>query len=238
MVHRKINYKVVLYFFFCIGLLFSCKKEAKDPIGAKIYAVMAHNGQPVSGIKWKVVEFESKGFSGDIESTGWEKDGQTDDAGISIIEFYPKKNLNYQYDIYFDYSSMNVPGGDYSVVLGPSDFAHVTHQGPNDYDIRILPKMDVQIHYKNINCFDSNDSFKHKSINLDENPYITVQDINNLNLVANNLNQGCTDRWGGGYWHAGHYIYRWEATRGGITTSGIDTFYVAPGENNLIEMFW
>ena len=65
MVYRKIKYKVVLYFFFSLVILFSCKKEAKEPIGAKIYAVMAHNGQPISGIKWKVVEFEAKGLSGE-----------------------------------------------------------------------------------------------------------------------------------------------------------------------------
>ena len=161
-------------------------------------AILAHNNQPVSGVQWTIRESKSEGLSWSTEPTGWEKTGQTDGAGISIIEFYPKKNLDYQYDIYFDYSSMNVPSGVYSIVLGPSDFAHVTHQGPNNYDIRILPKMDVQVHYKNVSCFDGTDSFKHKSINLEENPYITVQDINNLSLVANNLNQGCVDRWGGG----------------------------------------
>ncbi len=197
MVHRKIKYKVISICF-CILVVFSCKKEAKDPIYVTMNAILAHNNQPVSGIKWTITETKSKGFSGKTEKTDWERNGQTDASGISNIEFYPKKNLDYQYDIYFDYSTMNVPSGDYSIVLGPSDFAHVTHQGPNNYDIRILPKMDVQVHYKNVNCYDGNDSFKHKSINLEENPYISVQDVNDLNLVFNNLNQGCTDRLGGG----------------------------------------
>ena len=37
---------------------------------------------------------------------------------------------------------------------------------------------------------------------------------------------------------AGHYVYMWEANKNGTITTGIDTFYVSPDGNNLIEMFW
>ncbi len=52
MVYRKIKYKVISICF-CILLtlslffLHSGKKETKGPIGVKIHAVMAHNGQPI-----------------------------------------------------------------------------------------------------------------------------------------------------------------------------------------------
>ena len=37
---------------------------------------------------------------------------------------------------------------------------------------------------------------------------------------------------------AGHYVFVWEATRNGVVDSGIDTFYVAPGGNAIIDMTW
>ena len=126
MVYRKIKYKIIGYSCLCVLFLFSCKKESKDPIYVTKNAILAHNNQPVSGIKWTITETKTKGFSGKTETTDWERSGQTDANGVSWVEFYPKNNLDYAYDIYFDYTTMNVPSGDYSIVSGPSSFAHVS----------------------------------------------------------------------------------------------------------------
>jgi len=239
MVHGKTKYKIIIYTILCTLVLFSCKKEAKEPIGARIYAVMAHNGQPISGIKWKVVEFEAK-FSGDIKSTDWEKNGETDGAGLALIEFHPKKNMDFIYDVFFDYSSMSVPTGDY-VIIPNLSFDRLVREymtAENTYEIRILPKMDVQIHFKNVNCYDSQDSFKFKYYNVDEFPYYSQGQINSIPWFDGSAYSGCLEmNWNGSYL-AGHYVFFWEATRNGILETGIDTFYVSPDGNNLIEMFW
>ena len=133
---------------------------------------------------------------------------------------------------------MNVPSGDYSIVSGPSSFAHVTRQGPNNYEIRILPKMEVYFHYKNVNCFDGTDKLKFKSFNYDERPNTRQVDVDGWPWNESSLNNGCADNNVSGTTLAGHYIYFWEATRNGIVDTGIDTFYVSPDGNNLIEMFW
>ncbi len=224
----------------CVVVLFSCKKEAKDPVYVSMRAVQAHSDTPVEGIKWTIQEFKGTGaiVSWNVEPTDFKLTGQTDANGISIIELHPKKDKDYSYSISFDYTTMKVPSGDYSIVFGPTTFANLVRESPNHYEIRILPKMDVQVHYKNMNCFDANDSFKHISLNLDESPNMTLQDLNNLGLSLNNFNQGCADYWGGGTMLAGRIVYKWEATRNGVVDTGIDTFYVSPGVNDLIEMHW
>ncbi len=236
MVYRKIKYKIIGYSCLCVLFLFSCKKEAKEPIQITMHAILAHNNQAVQGIKWHISESKGGGIGSNQEVTDWELNGETDANGISVIEFYPLKNKKYYYDISFDYSSMDVPGGEYSVVHGPTSFARLIRENSNDYEIRILPKMDVQVHYKNVNCYDANDDFRYKVANVDESIY---HNFNSQPWSDPQVLEGCVDYPnGGGQRLAGHYVYVWEATRNGIIETGIDTFYVSPDGNNLIEMFW
>ncbi len=225
----------------CVVVLFSCKKEAKDPVYVSMRAVQAHSDTPVEGIKWTIQEFKGTGaiVSWNVEPTDFKLTGQTDANGISIIELHPKKDKDYSYSISFDYTTMKVPSGDYSIVFGPTTFANLVRESPNHYEIRILPKMDVQFNFKNENCFDSNDTFRYKSFNIDEQPNLNQNQINSTPWLEGTSLNGCVDFVGPFATRlAGHYVFYWEATRNGILETGIDTFYVSPGVNDLIEMHW
>lgn len=236
---NKTNHKLHIAFILISLFVFSgCKKLSKSPIEFTIIAVMPHDGSPVKGIKWSVVESKSVGFTGKTEETDFELSGETDASGISVISFYPKKKLDYQYNIYFDYSDMNVPTGDYLIASGPTSFAYLSRNEKNDFSIRILPKMEINIQYKNLNCYDFNDTFKYKVFNSDERQNLTQSQIDGATWIAPPQLQGCTDYSSSFIKAAGHHIYFWEATRNGITETGIDTFYVAPGVNNVINMHW
>lgn len=226
MVHRKIIAALGL-----LLLLSACKKNIAT---VQISVTMAHTNTPIGGSMYRLVELKSKGIGGfDIEETGYGVSGIVGPDGKA--SFSLKTKASNGYDMYFDHSTMNVPSGDYKIVQGPNDFAgNINENGENVYDIRVLPKMDVIVHHKNVNCYDGTDQLKFKTFNYDERPNTTQVDIDSWPWT---YNQGCTDIWGG-HWLAGHYIYMWEANKNGIVTTGIDTFYVSPDGNNLIELFW
>lgn len=231
--------KISFYTLLLILIFTSCKKQiSKWPVYVTIKANMAHNEEPIAGIKWKIIEKKSSSsgqiFSG-YETTGREFEGVTDDAGLAIANFKPRKGTNYSYDIFFDYSSMNVPQGNYEVVLGPNPFAQINRFDENYFEIRILPYMDIDIHYKNLSCFDENDIWLRKSVNIDEQPYVN---INTLTLTTTTTFEGCVDHTSNFNKLAGRHVFKWEAIRNGIVETGLDTFYVEPGGNNLIEMHW
>ena len=233
MINNKLHIAFILISLFVFS---GCKKLSKSPIEFTIIAVMPHDGSPVKGIKWSVVESKSVGFTGKTEETDFELSGETDASGISVISFYPKKNLDYQYNIYFDYSDMNVPTGDYLIASGPTSFAYLSRNEKNDFSIRILPKMDVTLHFKNTNCSGSSDSFLYKMFNMDERQNETINDYPWVNAP---LFQGCSDETiNSTNVPAGHYAFEWEATRNGITESGGDTILVTPGGNNLMNIYW
>lgn len=95
--------------------------------------------------------------------------------------------------------------------------------------------MDIDIHYKNLDCFDENDVWLRKSINIDEQPYVN---INTLTLTTTTTFDGCVNHTSNFSKLAGRHVYKWEAIRNGVVETGLDTFYVEPGGNNLIEMHW
>lgn len=213
-----------------------CKKLSKSPIEFTILAVMPHDGSPVKGIKWSVVESKSIGFTGKTEETDFELSGETDASGISVISFYPKKKIDYQYNIYFDYSDMNVPTGDYVIASGPTSFAYLSRNKKNGFSIRILPKMEVHYTYENINCFDNSDTFKWRKVNYDERPN---DNLYKYPWVETSLYQGCCNfQYTTTNGLAGHYAFEWEAVRNGQFESGTDTFFVSPGVNNNINIYW
>ena len=79
---------------------------------------------------------------------------------------------------------------------------------------------------------------KFKTYNSHEQLNVTQIDFDSWPWIVSSLNNGCVDRTINVNALAGLYIYAWEAKRNGIITTGIDTCYVEPGGNNLIEMFW
>lgn len=95
--------------------------------------------------------------------------------------------------------------------------------------------MNVSFHFKNLNCFDSNDQFKYKFLNIDDSGSLNW---NSPWLEGPQLN-GCVDL-AGNYVarNGGRYVFLWEATRGGVFETGIDTFLVSPEVSNTVNMFW
>jgi len=216
-------------------LLFSCKRlDKKHPIEFTIHSHIPYSGEPISGVKYTIVEYRSKKFSnklGDIEYTDFKLEGFTDASGWARISFFPKKNLDYMYEIYFDYSNIQFASysGDYSLINAPSfDLINRDNDNQRDYNIKALPLM--QIHYKleNVNCLGSADSMRIILRNYDEayhldfnyeiwSPY-AMGCYSNSHQIDHGL--------------AGRYVYKMQVIRNGNLTEYIDTILIAPGVNN------
>ncbi|WP_343747081.1 hypothetical protein [Fluviicola sp.] len=217
--------KLLLFVF--VGLTcFSCKKLDKDhPIEFAIKAHIPYSDEPISGVKYTIREYKSKnGKLGEIEYTDFVLEGMTDANGSASIAFAPRKNKNYHYDLSFDYSSLQFVNytGSYSLIKAPT-YVHLVRNNQQDYEIRALPLMQMRWNFKNQSCFDGNDTFRYKVCNLDETPNYNFNSGDPWieGIVLN----GCVDL-SGDYLQrlSGHYIFKWEAVRGGATTTGIDTF--------------
>ena len=232
MINNKLHIAFILISLF---VLTGCKKLSNNPIKVVVSALMPHDSSPVPGVKWKIKESKSIGFSGKTEETDFELSGETDASGISVVTFYPRKNNRYDYHIYFDYSEMNLPTGDYVITSGPTSFAYL-YNSVNAYSIRILPKMEVHYTYENINCFDNSDTFKWRKVNYDERPN---DNLYKYPWVETSPYQGCCNfQYTTTNGLAGHYAFEWEAVRNGQFESGTDTFFVSPGVNNNINIYW
>ena len=197
---------LLLLLVFASAAVFSgCRKDKKAPIQFEIIAHQPHLDIPVSGVKWTIKERKSQGFGGGQKLTGWTLEGETDLNGMAHGEFVPKKNLDYSYVISFDYSSANVPNGEYDVNIGSNE-ARVMYRpisGENNYEIRMLPKMDVQLNYQNTNCYNGSDVFRYKVSNIDEDPN---HNFNNQPWSEPQILTGCADYSHNSNRLAGHYI--------------------------------
>ena len=232
MINNKLHIAFILISLFVFS---GCKKYSKDVTTVKIKAHLPHDGTPIPGIKWKIIETKLEGYFEPAKATGWEIEGETNGLGIADIKFNCKRNSDYQYTIYFDFDDLNLPTGTYVKTGGPT-FANLDRNAHTNYEIRMLPKMDIQWNFKNLNCTGTTDTFKYRSINYDEHNNNALSDF--MWHEGPELN-GCVDVTGPLIERlAGHYAFEWEATRNGITETGIDTFYVAPGVNNVINMHW
>lgn len=222
--------------------LLSCKKlDKKNPVEFTIQAHIPYSNEPISGVKYTIVEYHSKKFSkklSDIEYTDFKLEGVTNADGWANISFFPKKRSDYQYIINFDYSNIQFQNysGSYSLINAPS-YDLITRKDPRDYEIRALPLMQMRWNFKNLSCFDGNDTFKYKQYNLDENPNYNFD--NGAPWIEGAILNGCVDS-PGDYLQrlSGRYVFKWEATRGGITTTDIDTFFVSPGGMDYVNMYW
>ncbi len=230
-------------FFHCLLLVsvLSCKKlDKKNPIEFKIKAHIPYNDEPISGVKYTIREYRSKKelILSDIEYTDFKLEGYTNASGEAVISFLPKKNMNYRYDITFDYSNLQFASysGSYSLIRVPT-YVPLSRNDQQDFEIRALPLMQVQWNFKNLSCFDANDTFKYKQYNLDELPNYSFN--NGDPWQEGPTLNGCVDLTGNYLQRlAGRYVFKWEATRGGVLTTGIDTFFVSPGGTDYINMYW
>jgi hypothetical protein len=220
----------------------SCKKlDKKNPIQFTIKSHVPYSGEPISGVKYIIREYKpKKGPSsfGDIEYTDFKLEGYTNANGLAVISFFPKKNLDYMYRIDFDYSDIQFSSSseNYSLINAPS-YDLIDRDNQRDYEIRALPLMQIRWNFKNLSCFDSNDTFKYKQYNLDELPNYNFN--NGDPWIEGSVLNGCVDLPGDYVQRlSGRYVFKWEATRGGILTTGIDTFFVSPGGADYINMYW
>lgn len=224
-----------VFYFLLVLSLFSCKKlDKKNPIEFTIKAHVPYSGEPISGVKYTIVEYRSKKFSskfGDIEYTDFKLEGTTNANGIAEISYFPKKNLDYHYIINFDYSNIHFSGssGNYSLINAPS-YDIITRQDNRDYEIRVLPHCGAHYKIENVNCFDANDKMRYKVYHMDEFPNETFETI----YTWSNYFDGCGVF--GEYINnnslAGHQIYQIEVTRNNVVTTYIDTFFLQPGVMN------
>jgi len=226
-------------------LLFTgCNKlNTKDHMIFGVTAVMPHDGTPVAGVRYRIVEYKYKTrfgkMLGEPSPTGWELHGLTDNYGKASGVFKGVIKINYEYRIFFDYTHMLLPSGmsDY-VVKGPEyDILQRSAPTDNRYKITILPYMPVRFNFKNTACIDVNDTFKYKFVNIDENPYSIFYE-NTPWFEGPELN-GCVDLTGN-YANrlAGHYVFKWRAIRDEVLIEGLDTFLVAPNINDNVYIEW
>lgn len=226
----------LLLFCFIFLSIFSCKKlDKKNPIEFTIQAHIPYSGEPISGVKYTIKEYRAKkgGGIGEIEYTDFELEGTTNSNGIAEISFFPKKNLDYMYRIYFDYSSIQFESysGSYSLINAPS-YDIMTRKDQRDYEIRALPHCGAHYRIENVNCFDANDKMRYKVYHLEETPNETFETI----YTWSNYFDGCGVL--GEYINnsslSGHQIYQIEVTRNNQITTYIDTFFLQPGIMNEV----
>lgn len=220
----------------CGVLLSSCKRlDKKHPIEFTIQSHIPYSGEPISGVKYTIVEYRSKkGLGiGEIEYTDFKLEGFTDASGWARISFLPKKNLDYMYRIYFDYSNIQFQNysGSYSLINAPS-YDLMTRNDQRDYEIRALPHCSIHYKVENVNCFDSNDKMRFKTFNLDEFPNQSFQYI----TVWGNYLNGCGSFFDGTFNEmlSGRKLYQIEVTRNNVVTTYIDTFFLQPGITNEV----
>ncbi len=227
--------RLLFLFFHCLLLIVfsSCKKlDKKNPIQFTIKAHIPYTGEPISGVKYTIREYKpKKGPSsfGDIEYTDYKLEGYTNANGLAVISFFPKKNLDYMYRIYFDYSNIQFENfsGSYSLINAPA-YDLIDRDNQRDYEIKALPLMQINYKLENVNCSGPSDSMRIILRNYDEvyhldfnsetwSPYVTGC-YSNANLIEQGL--------------AGRYVYKMQVIRNGILTEYIDTILIAPDINS------
>jgi hypothetical protein len=176
-------------------------------------------------------------MSGD-EPTGWQLEGITDANGYVKVNFTKKKKetSKYYYYAFFDYSSVVCPYPNYALINSPYFIVLNANETSSIY-LKVLPYMNAQFKFLNTNCIDENDQFKYQFSNIDETPYGNF--LPNYPWFEGSELNGCVDITGDSSSRlSGHYVFNWEAIRGGVLSSGKDTFLITPYGDNIIDMEW
>ncbi|MBI2259632.1 MAG: hypothetical protein HYU67_12150 [Flavobacteriia bacterium] len=245
----KIIYRIGI--FISLLILFSdCKKLTEEKYGIKVRLIYPHINKGVSGINYEIIETKEKfSITGDLfqkfESKVVKSGVLSNSTNYQIIEFIGKKRKGkYGYSVNFDFSSLNELDEVYATNIGLGNGAidHAYCNEANTFDIYVLTTVkNLTIHYKNINFFNETDSFRHKSAILERKIYKERKneiDFENMNWNNFSYLQGIVD-----YskvsesFNAGHWVVKWEATRNGIITTGLDTILIKD-DNQTIELEW
>jgi hypothetical protein len=222
---------------FSLFVFSSCKKlDKKNPIQFTIKAHIPYNDEPISGVKYTIREYRSKKelILSDIEYTDFKLEGYTNVNGEAMISFLPKKNMNYRYDITFDYSNLQFANysGSYSLIRVPT-YVPLSRNDQQDFEIRALPHCSIHFKIENVNCFDANDKMRFKTFNMDEFPNQSFQYMldwsNDFTGCAINLENTTNNDM-----LSGRKLYQIEVTRNGQVTTYIDTFFLQPGIMNEV----
>ena len=217
----------------------SCDKHNQDYYAVRVECFIPYSNTPVKGLKYTIYEMKYKdkliGF-GDLYKTGWTLNGLVDADGETETRFTREYKEEGMYTGIFDYSDLDLPAGDYDIIGGNPGF-DLDQDHTEIIRMKVLPKMTITSHFKNINCVDVNDKFKYKTLNIDE-LLTDYYNWDNHPWGDYPAYYGCADLTFTSQQHAGRYVIQWEAVRGGVTTTGIDTFLVSPETTNTINMFW
>ena len=215
----------------------SCDKHNQDYYAVRVECFIPYSNTPVKGLKYTIYETRDKKKwigVGSSYNTGWTLNGFVDDDGITETLFTRDNLPNSYYTGIFDYSGLDLPPGNYDIIGSVPGF-DLDENHTEIIRMKVLPKMTINLNYKNVNCVDANDVFRFKSKNIDE--LITdYYNWDNIDWSESNETHGCVNLSYVTQRNAGRYVFIWEAVRGGVTTSGIDTFFVCPGTTNTINM--
>jgi len=230
--------KNTIYILTIALLLISCKKlRSKAPLTVDITCQNPVDGSAFPGVIFKIYEVKDK-FSIGL-STNQKKEliytGTTDVNGKAYYEFDAIKNSKFSYEIFFDYSNMDVPEGEY-YLNKTRDFDYLKKNEDNVFDFDILPYGESYTHIKNVSCFDSNDKMRYRLKYLYtgsgnwtgwQSPYAEDYFYDCYDNQFS-VNKNPTDK----------IIYEMQITKNNITTTILDTFYRAPNTLTVFELFY
>jgi hypothetical protein len=159
--------------------------------------------------------------------------GETNAQGMASGSFDGVFKSNYNYSIYFDYSSMKLPLSLSDVsVIGPT-FDKLNRSAPIDnmYNIRVLPYTNIVSKVENVNCFDENDKMRYKTLLIDQysNQNLDYENFGfsfytGCGIIASNNNPTKV--------LAGRVVRQFEVTRNNIISTYIDTLFLLPNVLN------
>jgi len=217
-------------------LLTNCKKlRSKAPLTVDITCQNPVDGSAFPGVIFKIYEVKDK-FSIGL-SVNQKKEliytGTTNVNGKANYEFDAIKNSKFSYEIFFDYSNMDVPVREYDLSK-TSNFNYLKKNESNVYHYSILPYANLITHTKNINCIDSTDKkrtrWKYLYTGSGNWTFWSTDDIYYL--------YGCQDKISHSYIVSDYLVYETEVTRNNITSSFIDTFYVYPENSDTLKIYY
>jgi len=191
------------------------------------------------GVIYKIYEVKDK-FSFGLSSNQKKEliyTGETDANGKAFYEFDAIKNSKFSYEIYFDYSAMDVPEGEY-YLNKTRDFDYLKKNETNIYQFDIYPFGESYTHIKNVNCIDSNDKMRYRTNHIDMNSGYWS---NWLSPYNQDYFEGCYDNVPSGTGInlvSERIVYEMQIIKNGITTTVIDTFYREPNTLSVFELFY
>ncbi len=233
-------YQKNVVFTLLIGMLLlvnACEKQQTRYYYLRTKTYIPYNNTPIKGLKYTIKEYEFKkpliGF-GEDKPTGWELYGLAGEDGIAETKF-SRKWFNKSYSAVYDFTEVECPYPE-CIIVNANPGTTLGAGNPEYIEFKVLPYMFINFHFKNENCFDTSDHFQFKIKNIDDAGSLDW----NFPWSVSSLYNGCCDVQ---YTSAnkvpgGRHVIIWEAVRGGVFESGVDTFLLSPDVSNTLNMFW